>query len=111
MDDTAGFELRTGREFVFVGAPVPEPRAGGQSLAEEIRAAMSGVQAGLASAGCALTDVVKATCYLAEDSYRGDFWSVWEQWFPADAHPVRLTLVAELPHEDRVRLEVMAARA
>ncbi|MCG3754078.1 RidA family protein [Amycolatopsis sp. Poz14] len=108
---TASYEVRSTGEFAFVGSPVPEPHAQSQSLAEEIRAAIAGVEAGLESAGCSLTDVVKATCYLAEDSYRGEFWGVWAQWFPADAHPVRLTLVAALPHNDRVRLELVAARS
>ncbi|UKD57692.1 RidA family protein [Amycolatopsis sp. FU40] len=111
MTDTAAFEARSTGEFAFVGSPVPEPHGGSRSLAGEIRAAMAGVQAGLDSVGCALTDVVKATCYLAEDAYRGDFWAAWAEWFPADAHPVRLTLVAALPYQDRVRLEVLAERA
>jgi 2-iminobutanoate/2-iminopropanoate deaminase len=80
------------------------------SIASETRLVLGRVEEQLKQAGCSLRDVVKANCYLADDAHRTEFWAAWDELFPTDVRPVRLTLVCGLAGDCRVQLDVMAIR-
>lgn len=84
--------------------------AGADSIAEETNIALDRLEQTLAEAGLTLADVVKVNSYLADDSYRKEFWAAFDARFAPGPNPVRLTQVCDLAGDARVLLDVTAAR-
>lgn len=117
-EQLAAFGLSAGaatRELVFAASMamdtetlsrVPEAT----TIAAETRIVLANVARTLGEAGCTLDDVVKATCYLADDSYRAEFWGAWAEVFAPETKPTRLTFVAGVAGDCRVQVDVIAVR-
>lgn len=85
--------------FVFVSGQVPrDPRTGalvGDDVAEQSRQVLRNLEAVLAAAGAALTDVVSVTVYLANEDDWGTFNDVYRGVFGAP-YPSRAVVGAQL---------------
>lgn len=98
--------------FVFVSGQIPlDPKTGNivtGDIREQTKRVMENGKAILAAAGCAMSDVVKATIYLKNI---GDFASVNEiygSYFPADP-PARSTVeVSRLPKDVAIEIDFVA---
>lgn len=80
----------------------------GEDFASQARQVLANLRAVLASAGCAPSDVVKATIYLAD---LGDFGAINELYgeFVGDHRPARSTVqVAALPKGALVEIDLVA---
>jgi 2-iminobutanoate/2-iminopropanoate deaminase len=100
--------------FVFVSGQIPlDPKTGNivaGDIREQTKRVMDNGKAILAAAGCAMSDVVKATIYLKNI---GDFAGVNEiygSYFPADP-PARATVeVSRLPKDVVVEIDFVAVK-
>ena len=103
--------IRAG-DFVFLTGQIPlidgVPMTDG-SIEEQTHAVMNSIRETLQQAGCALSDVVKATVWLTERADFPGFNAVYGEYFP-DAPPARSALVTELLVDARVEVEVVAYR-
>jgi len=101
--------------FVFVSGQIPlDPKTGSLApggIREQMKQVMENGKAILAAAGCAMSQVVKATIYLRNI---GDFAAVNEvygSYFPAEP-PARATVeVSRLPKESEVEIDLIAVKA
>lgn len=79
------------------------------TIADETRMCLDDLAGALGKAGAGLGDIVKINCYLAEDEYRAEFWSTYDEIFEAypQAH-VRITQVVGIACGCRVELDAVA---
>ena len=118
-----------GDPIVVAGSPLPLSRAvragdyvfaSGQvplrdgvlvqgSIEEQTRAAMDCLRDVLGKAGCGLSDVVKATVWLADAGDFAAFNKVYAEYFPADP-PARSTVESALMVDAKIEIEAIAYR-
>ncbi len=77
------------------------------TIEEETCIALRRLERDLAEAGCTLTDVVKATVWLADTNDFTGFNRAYAEFFP-DGPPARSTVCSQLMAEARVEIEVVA---
>lgn len=100
--------------FVFVSGQIPlDPKTGNivsGDIREQTKRVMENGKAIIAAAGCAMSDVVKATIYLKNI---GDFTvvnEVYGGYFPSDP-PARATVeVSRLPKDVAVEIDFIAVK-
>lgn len=85
-------------------------RADAATIADEVRICFENIGAILAEAGLGLRDVVKTTCYLRDESYRGEFIEAYRAVFEPGPFPARCTFVLGLAADLRVQIEATAVR-
>ena len=101
--------IRTG-DFVFLSGQVPLREDGSietGSIESQTRVVMENIEALLNEAGCTLSDVVKATVWLADREDFAAFNRVYAEYFPG-APPTRSTVESRLMIDIRVEIEVSA---
>ncbi|WP_033294112.1 RidA family protein [Amycolatopsis jejuensis] len=103
------------RDFVFAGGMALDletlrRKDEAKTIPDETRIALDEVKGLLEAAGCSLRDVVKTTCYLADDSYRKEFWEAYTEVFAPGPYPARTTFVAGIAGDCRVEIDAIAAR-
>lgn len=101
--------IRAG-DFVFLTGQIPFKD--GQvmttgTVEEQTQVVIEQIRAILVEAGCALSDVVKATVWLRDRADFPGFNAVYGEYFPDDP-PVRSAVVSELLVDVRVEVEVTA---
>lgn len=103
--------IRAG-DFVFLTGQVPMkdgvPMTTG-SVEDQTRAILDDITSTLATAGCELTDVVKAMVWLRDRADFGGFNEVYGEYFPVEP-PTRSAVVSDLLVDVRVEVEVVAYR-
>ena len=103
--------IRAG-DFVFLTGQVPfqdgAPMTTG-TIEEQTRAVLDEIRETLATAGCELTDVVKAMVWLTDRADFPGFNAVYGEYFPHDP-PTRSAVVTDLLVDVRVEVEVVAYR-
>jgi len=97
-------------DFVFLTGQVPFKN--GQvmntgTVEEQTRAVLEDIKTTLASAGCELSDVVKAMVWLRDRTDFPGFNAVYGEYFAVDP-PARSAVVNELLVDVRVEIEVVA---
>ena len=97
-------------DFVFVSGQLalgPDGKIVGGGIENEARVALENVKAALEQAGCALSDVVKATVWIADRADFPAFNKVYREYFPTDP-PTRSTVRCDLVIEAKIEIEVLA---
>jgi 2-iminobutanoate/2-iminopropanoate deaminase len=84
-------------------------RADAQTIAEETRICLENIGIILAEAGLGLRDIVKTTCYLRDEAYRGEFIEAYRDVFAPGPYPARCSFVVGLASDLRVQIEATAA--
>ncbi len=77
-------------------------------MADETRICVEKLEAALEKAGLTLNDLAKCNSFLAEDSYRADFWGTYNKMLAPGPYPARCTFVTGLPSGCRVQLDAVA---
>lgn len=101
--------IRAG-DFVFLTGQVPFKDGAVMtegSVEDQTRAVLDEIEATLAEAGCALSDVVKAMVWLRDRADFPGFNEVYGEYFP-EAPPTRSAVVSDLLVDVRVEVEVVA---
>lgn len=99
-------------DFVFLSGQVPLREDGSVEtgpIEAQTRVVMENVRTLLGEAGCTLSDVVKATVWLADREDFAAFNRVYAEYFPVDP-PTRSTVESRLMIDIRVEIEVAAWR-
>ena len=99
-------------DFVFLSGQVPLREDGSLEtgpIEAQTRVVMENIEALLGEAGCTLSDVVKATVWLADREDFAAFNRVYAEYFPVDP-PTRSTVESRLMIDVRVEIEVGAYR-
>ena len=101
--------IRAG-DYVYLSGQVPLKRDGSVetgSIEAQTRVVMENIKEILGNAGCGLSDVIKATAWLADRADFAGFNRVYAEYFP-DAPPTRSTVESRLMIDIRVEVEVTA---
>ena len=101
--------------FVYAAGLALDPetmrrRDDADTIGDETRICLANIGTILAEAGLTLRDVVKTTCYLRDDAYRGDFIEAYRAAFGAGPYPARSTFVLGIASNLRVQIEAVAIR-
>jgi reactive intermediate/imine deaminase len=97
-------------DWVFVSGITAIDKSGqvlNAGIEEQTRQVLQTIRGVLESAGCEMSDVVKATVWLEDPR---DFWSfnrVYAEFFPSDP-PARSTLQSGLMLDCKIEIEVLA---
>jgi len=81
----------------------------GGSIESQTRYVLDQIRATLSDAGCEMSDVVKALCFLHDPRDFSNFNRVFREYFPIDP-PTRSTITSTLMLEGKVEIEVTAHR-
>lgn len=100
--------------FVFVSGQIPlDPKTGNivaGDIREQTRRVMENGKAILAKAGCAMSDVAKATIYLKNIADFAAVNEIYGSYFPIDP-PARATVeVSRLPKDVAVEIDFVAVK-
>ena len=101
--------IRAG-DYVYLSGQVPLKGDGSVetgSIEDQTRVVMENIKEILGEAGCELSDVIKATAWLADRADFAGFNQVYAEYF-ADAPPARSTVESRLMIDIRVEVEVTA---
>ena len=101
--------IRAG-DYVFLSGQVPLKSDGSVetgSVEAQTRVVMENIRSLLGEAGCALSDVIKATVWLADRADFAAFNRVYAEYFPG-APPTRSTVESRLMIDIRIEIEVTA---
>lgn len=103
------------RDYVFAGGMALDletlaRKDEADTIANETRVALREIEGVLAAGGCTLQDIVKTTCYLADDAYRKEFWEAYTEVFGPGPYPARTTLVVGIAGDCRVEIDAVALR-
>lgn len=101
--------------FVYAAGLALDPktmrrRADAASIGDETRICLQNIETLLAEEGLTLRDVVKMTCYLRDEIWRGEFIEAYREKFGAGPYPARCSFVIGLASDLRVQIEATAAR-
>ncbi|MEU6561621.1 RidA family protein [Nocardia nova] len=101
--------------FVYAAGLAMDPatmrrRADAGTVAEETRICLRNIAVILAETGLGLADVVKTTCYLRDETCRGEFIEAYKDVFGAGPYPARCTFVLGIASDLRVQIEAVAVR-
>ena len=103
--------IRAG-DFVYLTGQIPMqdgvPMTTG-SVEDQTRAILDDIKATLATAGCEMSDVVKAMVWLRDRADFPGFNEVYGEYFPVEP-PTRSAVVSDLLVDVRVEVEVVAYR-
>lgn len=80
------------------------------TIHDETRICLENIGIILAEEGLGLRDIVKTTCYLRDESYRGEFIEAYKAMFDPGPYPARCTFVLGLASDLRVQIEAIAAK-
>ncbi len=99
--------------FIFVSGQIPlDPVKGeiaGATIEEQTHQVLKNIQAILEAAGSSMSEVVKATVYLADMNEFSKMNEIYARYFP-EPFPARATFqVARLPRDVKIEIEVIAA--
>lgn len=99
--------------FIFVSGQIPlDPATGeiaGATIEEQTHRVLKNIQAILEAAGSSMSEVVKATVYLADLNDFSKMNAIYAQYFP-EPFPARAAFqVARLPRDVKIEIEVVAA--
>lgn len=97
-------------DFIFVSGQAALAAEGGAidgGIVKQTEITIERLKSVLADAGCTLSDVVKATCWIDDPRDFGPFNEVFRKHF-GDAPPARSTLVSPLVIDGKVEIELMA---
>ena len=101
--------IRAG-DNVYLSGQVPLKSDGSietGAIEDQTRVVMENIKEILGDAGCALSDIIKATAWLADRADFAGFNRVYAEYFP-DAPPTRSTVESRLMIDIRVEVEVTA---
>ena len=101
--------IRAG-DYVYLSGQVPLKGDGSVetgSIEDQTRVVMENIKEILGEAGCELSDVIKATAWLADRADFAGFNQVYAEYF-SDAPPARSTVESRLMIDIRVEVEVTA---
>jgi reactive intermediate/imine deaminase len=101
--------IRAG-DYVYLSGQVPLRGDGSVetgSIEDQTRVVMENIKEILGEAGCALSDVIKATAWLSDRADFAGFNRVYAEYF-SDAPPTRSTVESRLMIDIRVEVEVTA---
>lgn len=100
-------------EWVFVSGTIGQDATSGalpESVEEQARNCFRIIEAALAEAGAALTDVVRCRVFVTQRDYVNDVIRVLAEKFD-DIRPANTTVICDLPAaEAKVEIEVTARR-
>lgn len=101
-------------KFVYAAGLALDPatmrrRVDAGTIGEETRICLENIGIILAEAGLGLCDIVKTTCYLRDESYRGVFIEAYRDVFAPGPFPARCSFVLGLASDLRVQIEATAA--
>ncbi|MGQ7937545.1 RidA family protein [Paraburkholderia sp. D1E] len=101
--------------FVYAAGLALDPttmrrRVDAASIGDETRICLRNIETLLAEEGLTLRDVVKTTCYLRDESYRGEFIEAYREKLGAGPYPARCSFVLGIASDLRVQIEAIAAR-
>nr|WP_087573950.1 RidA family protein [Sphingomonas sp. CDS-1] len=85
-------------------------REDAQSITDEVRICLENIGIILAQEGLSLRDVVKTTCYMRDDAYRGEFIEAYKAVFDPGPYPARCSFVLGLASDLRIQIEAVAAK-
>jgi len=85
-------------------------RSDAVTIADETRLCLEEIEEIIEAAGCTRRDIVKVTAYLSDDSYRGEFWGAFKEFFDPGPYPARCTFVVGIAGGCRVELDAVAAQ-
>jgi 2-iminobutanoate/2-iminopropanoate deaminase len=78
------------------------------TIANETRLCLEEIEEIVTAAGGTKRDIVKVTCFLTDDSYRGEFIQAFRDFFAPGPFPARATYVAGIAGGCRVEMEAVA---
>jgi 2-iminobutanoate/2-iminopropanoate deaminase len=100
------------KDYAFFVVNAADSKTGklpeGLSVADETRICVEKLEAALGKAGLTLNDLAKCNSFLAEDSYRKDFWGTYNKMLAPGPYPARCTFVTGLPSGCRVQIDAVA---
>ncbi|MFH5210102.1 RidA family protein [Antrihabitans sp. NCIMB 15449] len=119
IGDFAGVGLSSGTAtdvLVYAAGLALDPatmrrRDDATTIADETRICLANIDTILAEAGVSLREVVKTTCYLRDDAYRGEFIEAYRAAFGEGPYPARSTFVLGVASDLRVQIEAVAVRS
>lgn len=82
--------------------------AGADTIGNETRICLEGIEDTLREAGLSRRDIVKTTCYLRDESYRMEFLEAYKAFFGDGPYPCRCTVVLGIAGDCRVQVEATA---
>jgi 2-iminobutanoate/2-iminopropanoate deaminase len=85
-------------------------RADAGTIADEVRICLENIGIILAEQGLTLRDVVKTTCYMRDEAYRGEFITAYKAQFDPGPYPARCSFVLGLASDLRIQIEAVAAK-
>lgn len=85
-------------------------REDARSIADEVRICLDNIGIILAEEGLTLRDVVKTTCYMRDEAYRGEFITAYKAAFDPGPYPARCSFVLGLASDLRIQIEAVAAK-
>ena len=85
-------------------------REDAQSIADEVRICLENIGIILAQEGLTLRDVVKTTCYMRDEAYRGEFIEAYKAGFDPGPYPARCSFVLGLASDLRIQIEAVATK-
>jgi 2-iminobutanoate/2-iminopropanoate deaminase len=99
--------------FVYAAGLALDPntmkrRADADSIGNETRICIRNIETILAEAGLTLRHIVKTTCYLRDESYRGEFIEAYKGVFDPGPYPARCSFVLGLAADLRIQIEAVA---
>jgi 2-iminobutanoate/2-iminopropanoate deaminase len=102
-------------QFVYTAGLALDPatmrrRADAVSIGDETRICLENIEVTLAEEGLTLRDIVKTTCYLRDETYRGEFIEAYRAKFGAGPYPARCSFVLGIASDLRVQIEAIAAK-
>lgn len=80
------------------------------TITDEVRICLDNIGLILAQEGLMLCDVVKTTCYMRDESCRGEFIAAYKRAFDPGPYPARCSFVVGLASDLRIQIEATAAK-
>ena len=104
------------KDFVFAGGMAldwgtMQRHVDADTIASETRMCLEEIQGLLAEAGSTISDIVKTTIYLTDDSYRQECWEEYTKFFGQGPYPARTTFVVGIAAGCRVEIDSIAVRS
>ncbi|MGC4252485.1 MAG: RidA family protein [Sphingobium sp.] len=112
----SGLSSGTGNDlFVYAAGLALDPntmkrREDAKTIADEVKICVENIGIILAEEGLTIRDIVKVTCYLRDEAYRGEFIEAYREAMEPGPFPARCTFVLGLASDLRVQIEATAAK-
>ena len=98
-------------DFVFISGQLPMGPDGTivqGPIEVQTRQVLENIKAALEETGCALSDVVKTTCWVEDPRDFGRFNQIYAEYFGGDEPPARATVGSTLMLDARLEIEALA---